>query len=225
MNDVLNDALSNLEHDNYERSHKGYKSRQADVALIRAALAAQPAPSAEPSDEEIAAILGDVLGKDVRPTAVTVDFARALLSRYGRPAGDAQPVIKLESKHPDDLAVDSFACAMKDKLALARAKGRSGWQGCDPADLSRMLREHVEKGDPRDVANFCMFLWNKDQPIAAPVAAQKADDARDAERYRFIRDTPWLGTELERVIGLQKNGLWDAAIDAAISAQQRQEGK
>src|SRR5690606_11328146 len=48
MNDVLNDALSNLEHDNYERSHKGYENRQADIALIRAALAAQPAASAEP---------------------------------------------------------------------------------------------------------------------------------------------------------------------------------
>ena len=39
-NDVLNDALSNLEHDNYERSHKGYENRQADIALIRAALKA-----------------------------------------------------------------------------------------------------------------------------------------------------------------------------------------
>ncbi|HEM8535008.1 TPA: hypothetical protein U2Q23_001092 [Burkholderia multivorans] len=45
---------------------------------------------------------------------------------------------------------------MKHKLALARAKGRGGWETCSPADLSRMLREHVEKGDPRDVANFCV---------------------------------------------------------------------
>lgn len=48
MNDVLNDALSNLEHDNYERSYAGYENRQADIALIRAAMAAQPAASAEP---------------------------------------------------------------------------------------------------------------------------------------------------------------------------------
>ncbi|HGL6311159.1 TPA: hypothetical protein ACKFZV_001351 [Burkholderia multivorans] len=58
--------------------------------------------------------------------------------------------------HSDDVAVDSFATAMKHKLALARAKGRGGWETCSPADLSRMLREHVEKGDPRDVANFCV---------------------------------------------------------------------
>jgi hypothetical protein len=30
-----------------------------------------------------------------------------------------------------------------------------------------MLREHVEKGDPRDVANFCMFLWARGEGIAA----------------------------------------------------------
>ena len=40
MNNVLNDALSNLEHDNYERSYAGYEERLADVALIRAAIEA-----------------------------------------------------------------------------------------------------------------------------------------------------------------------------------------
>lgn len=36
--DVLADALNNLEHDNYEQSYSGYKNRQADIELIRAAL-------------------------------------------------------------------------------------------------------------------------------------------------------------------------------------------
>ncbi|KXA72516.1 hypothetical protein [Bordetella hinzii] len=61
--------------------------------------------------------------------------------------------------HTDDVAVDVFASAMKQKLAAARAQGRGGWEQCDPAVLSQMLRAHVEKGDPRDVANFCCFLW------------------------------------------------------------------
>ena len=61
--------------------------------------------------------------------------------------------------HPDDVAVDMFAKAMKEKLAQARAKGRSGWQTCNKYELSSMLRAHVDKGDPRDVANFCMFLY------------------------------------------------------------------
>lgn len=67
--------------------------------------------------------------------------------------------------HPDDVAVDRFAAAMKDKLSKAREKGRGGWETCPPEDLSRMLREHVEKGDPRDVANFAMMLWNLDAGI------------------------------------------------------------
>lgn len=69
--------------------------------------------------------------------------------------------------HLDDWWVDLFAKEMKLKLANAREKGRGGWQDCDPAELSSMLREHVEKGDPRDVANFCMFLWAIRSPIGA----------------------------------------------------------
>jgi hypothetical protein len=38
---------------------------------------------------------------------------------------------------------------------------------CTQQDLSNALREHVEKGDPRDVANFCMFLWARREAIAA----------------------------------------------------------
>lgn len=70
-----------------------------------------------------------------------------------------------DAVHNDDAAVDRFAQAMKEKMAAARAKGRGGWQQCDPAKLSRMLREHVDKGDPRDVANFCMMLWNNKAAI------------------------------------------------------------
>ncbi|MBP1316330.1 hypothetical protein [Herbaspirillum sp. 1130] len=93
--------------------------------------------------------------------------------------GTVHPVVSVQvaaditptEKHPDDIAVDQFAEAMKAKLADARAKGRSGWKECDPVELSHMLREHVEKGDPRDVANFCMFLWTLGKPIgdARPV--------------------------------------------------------
>jgi len=72
--------------------------------------------------------------------------------------------------HPDDTAVDAFADAMKAKMADARAKGRGGWEDpaqCSSEDLSRMLRDHVEKGDPRDVANFCMMLHQRREAIAA----------------------------------------------------------
>jgi hypothetical protein len=72
--------------------------------------------------------------------------------------------------HPDDAAVDAFAEAMKLKLARAREKGRGGWDEETPGmqrHLSNLLRAHVEKGDPVDVANFCMFLYHRGEPIAS----------------------------------------------------------
>lgn len=85
---------------------------------------------------------------------------------------------KLEaSLHPDDLAVDAFAAVMKEKLRRSREKkGRGGWQAAPAGPLTRMLLEHLEKGDPVDVANFCMMLHQKDQRIDPSVvkAYQKA---------------------------------------------------
>jgi hypothetical protein len=63
-----------------------------------------------------------------------------------------------EPTHSDDLAVDRFAAAMKAKLAVSRAKGRGGWETCPVPDLLAMLREHVAKGDMRDVANLAMMI-------------------------------------------------------------------
>ncbi|MBX9960939.1 MAG: hypothetical protein K2Y15_12455 [Burkholderiaceae bacterium] len=89
----------------------------------------------------------------------------------------ASPAAPEVAKHPDDEAVDRFAQAMKEKLAAAREKGRGGWQTCSREDLSWMLRDHVAKGDPRDVANFCMFLWNLGYGISQPTDAENAERA------------------------------------------------
>lgn len=70
--------------------------------------------------------------------------------------------------HPDDLTVDRFAAAMKAKLAKKRTDGRSGWGSkdeCSAETLSRMLREHVEKGDPLDVGNLAMMLHQRGEKI------------------------------------------------------------
>ncbi|WP_312529627.1 hypothetical protein [Paracoccus sp. (in: a-proteobacteria)] len=72
-----------------------------------------------------------------------------------------------EPKHPDEEAVDRFAAAMKTKLRKKRAEGRSGWDGpeCDANVLTRLLREHVEKGDPLDVGNLSMMLHQRGERI------------------------------------------------------------
>lgn len=113
---------------------------------------------------------------------VGAEHARALYT-HPAPAQDA---------HPDDLAVDRFAAAMKEKLAAARAKGRGGWDDKEDLEchLSNLLRAHVEKGDPRDVANFCCFLWNRGesiQPAPARVtgASYSASDVETVARKMF----------------------------------------
>jgi hypothetical protein len=81
----------------------------------------------------------------------------------------------------DDVGVERFAKAMSTKLAKKRDEGRSGWNrepytvqpdrgdrvgrfGCTVSDLREMLREHFATGDPVDIANFCMMIWNRENP-------------------------------------------------------------
>ncbi|RWB08745.1 MAG: hypothetical protein EOQ39_18970 [Mesorhizobium sp.] len=68
------------------------------------------------------------------------------------------------SGHSDDRAVDSFSLTMKEKLAKTRAKGRFGWDDpddCSIETLSQMLKDHVSKGDPVDVANLAMMIHQR----------------------------------------------------------------
>lgn len=79
-----------------------------------------------------------------------------------------------DTQHEDDFAVDRFAEHMKWKLNDARSRGKSGWQdrSWTPEQISAELRRHVDKGDPVDVANYCMFLSARGEPITpAPTPA------------------------------------------------------
>lgn len=81
----------------------------------------------------------------------------------------------LASTHPDDFAVDRFAAALKAKLAKKRAGGMSGWDdktACSEERLQTMLVEHVAKGDPVDVGNFAMMLFNRGESCTAPAPAE-----------------------------------------------------
>lgn len=66
---------------------------------------------------------------------------------------------KAQEQHDND-AVDLFATKMKEKLAQARAKGRSGWQTCEKDLFSTMFVEHLFKNNENnlfDLANLLMF--------------------------------------------------------------------
>lgn len=92
----------------------------------------------------------------------------------------SEPADASADQHPDDAAVDALAEAMKAKLAKQRARGYGGWKTpeCTQQRLSDMLRGHVDKGDPVDVANFCAFLAARGEGIAqeAPAAVAPQSD-------------------------------------------------
>lgn len=81
------------------------------------------------------------------------------LYRHAQPA----PVVVPEGLNPEttDLVL-RFASALADKLYKAEQKyGRStDWMKDDwYDDCLQSLWEHIEKGDPRDVAAYCAFMW------------------------------------------------------------------
>lgn len=64
-----------------------------------------------------------------------------------------------------------FARALAEKLARAEVKYgyTDGWTQPDWMDECRaQLVEHIAKGDPRDVAAYCAFLWHHGQSTAGP---------------------------------------------------------
>ena len=123
------------------------------------------------------------------------------------PTAQAAPAL-----HPKtaDL-VQRFSAALAEKLAAAEKKyGYSdGWASPDWLDECRQkLLEHVTKGDPRDVAAYCAFLWHHGASTAAPAATPQADSQPAL--------TPETASAM--VEGMDMNDRVLAAIDAEIKA-------
>jgi ribA/ribD-fused uncharacterized protein len=73
--------------------------------------------------------------------------------------------------------VARFSAALLDKLRAAEAKygWSDAWMHHENIDaMRRDLLRHVEKGDPRDVAAYCAFLWYHEASTAQPPAARPA---------------------------------------------------
>ena len=132
-----------------------------------------------------------------------------------------------QEQHQDDAAVDALAAAMKVKLAKQRAKGYGGWDTPEFTQqrLSDMLREHVDKGDPVDVANFCTFLAARGEGIAQAAPAAQLD-AEDAARYRWLIascESDGLGYWLPEIC-LKEGDLFPSKVEAdtVIDAARKQ---
>lgn len=68
----------------------------------------------------------------------------------------------VEEREIDEL-VDRFTAALRAKLKASEKK--HGWSGAWKdiswrPTLLYAIREHVDKGDPRDVAAYCAFAWH-----------------------------------------------------------------
>lgn len=62
-----------------------------------------------------------------------------------------------------DALVDAFALALKAKLHQKYAEGFRGWnkRWFDLDQIKQHLWEHIDKGDPIDIANYALFWWYK----------------------------------------------------------------
>lgn len=148
-------------------NHQGNIFEYARMIIERC----QPAPMPQ-TEEEITAFVAETLeaflgeqGKKRWPCFLV----RSTIARYCLAANET-----LIDTCFDDQSVEAFAVAMKAKLTKKREQGYGGWQHATAEHLSRLLFEHLTKGDPVDIANFAMMLHQNSQPIVglSPVAVE-----------------------------------------------------
>src|SRR4051812_49055434 len=86
--------------------------------------------------------------------------------------------------------VERFSKALLAKLRLAEANGRSGWDRDDwEKQCQEGLLRHVDKGDPRDVAAYCAFMWHHGW-ITALTSTEQYDPAFVEEIKRAAAAPP-----------------------------------
>lgn len=90
----------------------------------------------------------------------------------GEPECTCRLTKALHVLHPQTVdLVRRFSDALAEKLLAAEVKyGYSdGWRSPDWMEECRAkLLEHVAKGDPRDVAAYCAFLWHHGEKTVMP---------------------------------------------------------
>jgi hypothetical protein len=127
-----------------------------------------------------------------------------------------------EVQTPTDELIDRFAAALKEKLNKAREKyGYQGEQWQTPAwgDFCQTaLLEHLEKGDPRDVAAYCAFMWHHGwstraatKPAVPREVVEKIKAMRD-EHYNIMVDYARMGHTRDSEIQEAKVSALDEAL-------------
>jgi hypothetical protein len=139
--------------------------------------------------------------------------------------------------------VAGFSAAMLEKLRAAEKKygWGDGWRRNDwQESCQRQLQEHLAKGDPRDVANYCAFMWHHgwsttpDHTINEPQTVKVTDDMVNAAAREIWNDSSarmggsWSLQDPKEVVVVQTLATARAALNAALAVtrpnQQTQEG-
>jgi len=106
----------------------------------------------------------------------------------------------------DENGVDALARAMKEKLHAKRLEGYGGWNKpdeCTVEHLAKLLLDHLPKGDPVDIANFAMMLFNRDGGADAlrAEAASPAGREREGSRDELLNEINRLQAREGELVG------------------------
>lgn len=142
----------------------------------------------------------------------------------------AHHVAKLD-QCDEDKAIDAFAQAMKNKMALKREQGESGWNDkdlCTDEFLAQLLVKQLSKGDPVDIANFAMMLFTRNATNLTITTAmldayvmyhQVIDEAtRKAKRAMGLVELPRILVDI--YIDMQNNAS-RYTVDRRITTEER----
>jgi len=98
------------------------------------------------------------------PIRLPADSVQSIIRGVASSAIAAMTKSHEDDVHSDDIHVDRFAAGMKRKLTKKREDGRGGWddpERCTTEYLAQLLIDHINKGDPIDIANFCMMIHER----------------------------------------------------------------
>lgn len=98
-----------------------------------------------------------------------------------------EPTVERPLHFATENLIRRFSDALREKLSAAEKKyGYSdGWASPDWMDECRKhLMQHIAKGDPRDVAAYCAFLWHHGESTTPqpPSAASVSERARASKQ-------------------------------------------
>ena len=157
--------------------------------------------NAAPSDAEIDAQWRESVEKHETTAAFVRDFARTVLAKWGTPP-----------------QISGFTVPQADSQP-AKVWDYPPMPDFDTVEqhIYGACRRYITQDMLEPIHNLIRDVIDADRAARAPTSSV----LWDAERYRYLRDGDWREhEELESVIRLQLNTLWDAKIDAARAAKE-----